>query len=196
MTQHNCNNFTNDFSMFLTGRNIPSHITSLPETVLNSEGGRMFLGRLEPSLLGSIAPAQSPSPGMQITPSSAPSAVKVVANMTQFQESAASAKESSAIVFFTSATCPPCRALYPLYEQKAKELAGRVVFIKVDIGVAKDVWSTYRISATPTFMTFSKGEKVEEWKGANRRDLESKLQLLVHITYPRELPLIPDLAYI
>ena len=32
--RHNCNNFSNDFAMFLLGRGIPDHITNMPQTVL------------------------------------------------------------------------------------------------------------------------------------------------------------------
>ncbi|KAI5252000.1 DUF862-domain-containing protein [Aureobasidium subglaciale] len=45
--KHNCNNFSNDFSMFLVGRGIPDHITALPETVLNTPFGSMMKQRLD-----------------------------------------------------------------------------------------------------------------------------------------------------
>jgi thiol-disulfide isomerase/thioredoxin len=45
--KHNCNNFSNDFSMFLVGRGIPDHITALPETVLNTPFGSMMKTRLD-----------------------------------------------------------------------------------------------------------------------------------------------------
>ncbi|KAK9829099.1 hypothetical protein WJX72_003889 [[Myrmecia] bisecta] len=39
---HNCNNFTNEFSQFLVGSGIPSHITSLPQEVLATPFGQMM----------------------------------------------------------------------------------------------------------------------------------------------------------
>jgi len=45
--KHNCNNFSNDFAMFLVGRGIPDHITGLPETVLNTPFGAMMKTRLD-----------------------------------------------------------------------------------------------------------------------------------------------------
>lgn len=45
--KHNCNNFSNDFAMFLVGRGIPDHITALPETVLNTPFGSMMKQRLD-----------------------------------------------------------------------------------------------------------------------------------------------------
>lgn len=44
---HNCNNFSNDFAMFLVGRGIPEHITSLPQTVLNTPFGQMLKPQLD-----------------------------------------------------------------------------------------------------------------------------------------------------
>ncbi|KAI4845010.1 DUF862-domain-containing protein, partial [Aureobasidium sp. EXF-8846] len=45
--KHNCNNFSNDFAMFLVGKGIPDHITALPETVLNTPFGAMMKTRLD-----------------------------------------------------------------------------------------------------------------------------------------------------
>ena len=43
----NCNNFSNDFSMFLVGKEIPPHITALPQTVLNTPFGQMLQPQLD-----------------------------------------------------------------------------------------------------------------------------------------------------
>ncbi|KAL1302295.1 hypothetical protein AAFC00_002712 [Neodothiora populina] len=47
---HNCNNFTHDFSMFLVGKGIPEHITSLPSQVLNTPFGAMIKNQLDSSM--------------------------------------------------------------------------------------------------------------------------------------------------
>lgn len=150
--------------MFLIGKRIPEHITSLPQTVLSTPFGQMLRGQIEQTLRP-ITTAPTVSSATQFSPSvhrgtQAESPVKVAKNLSGFDKILASAKDSSAVIFFTSATCPPCRAIYPVFEQKARELGEKAVFIKVDIGEARDVGSRYSISATPTFMTFSKGEKV------------------------------------
>ena len=36
LLEHNCNTFSNELANFLTGNGIPSHITSLPQDVLNT----------------------------------------------------------------------------------------------------------------------------------------------------------------
>lgn len=142
------------------------HITSLPQTVLNTPFGQMLRPQIEEAMRP-ITTAPTVNPTMHISPPThrvaqegAGSPVKVVKSMAQFEQIMDSAKNSSAVVFFTSATCPPCRVIYPVFEQKAKELGGKAVFVKVDVGEARDVGIKYAISATPTFMTFSKGEKV------------------------------------
>jgi len=55
----NCNNFSNDFAMFLLGKEIPTYITSLPRTVLETPFGRM----LQPQLDRAFRPVtQAPIP--------------------------------------------------------------------------------------------------------------------------------------
>ncbi|KAL4427632.1 hypothetical protein ABPG75_001721 [Micractinium tetrahymenae] len=39
---NNCNNFSSEFAQLLVGRDIPSHITALPSTVLNTPFGQMI----------------------------------------------------------------------------------------------------------------------------------------------------------
>ncbi|KAK5133336.1 hypothetical protein LTR08_007861 [Meristemomyces frigidus] len=64
----NCNNFTNDFAMFLVGRGIPAHITSLPQRVLDTPFGQMLKPQLE---AGMRSVTQTPVPAPHT-----PSAVK------------------------------------------------------------------------------------------------------------------------
>ncbi|XP_032221595.1 uncharacterized protein LOC5520679 isoform X2 [Nematostella vectensis] len=40
--EHNCNTFSNEIAMFLTGQKIPRHIQDLPKDVLNSAFGQMI----------------------------------------------------------------------------------------------------------------------------------------------------------
>ncbi|KAK2189925.1 hypothetical protein NP493_93g01037 [Ridgeia piscesae] len=42
LMSHNCNTFTNDVAVFLTGRNIPRYVTDLPQDILNSPFGAMM----------------------------------------------------------------------------------------------------------------------------------------------------------
>lgn len=42
LLDHNCNTFSNEVAQFLTGQMIPSHITNLPQDVLNTPFGAMI----------------------------------------------------------------------------------------------------------------------------------------------------------
>lgn len=202
--------------MFLTGKNIPPHITSLPQTVLDTPFGQMLRPQIEQAMRP-ITTAPTVSSATSIFPPQAAtsSPVRVARNLQQFDEIMSSANDRCLLVFFTSATCPPCRAIYPHFELKARELGEKAVFVKVDIGEAIDVGQRYTITATPTFISFSKGVQVcttsnstylhkwltrflqvETWKGANKADLDYNLKILVGITYPGlcTLPSLPSLV--
>jgi len=69
------------------------------------------------------------------------------------------------VAMFTSATCPPCRMIEPVFSELARENGrgrGRIAFAKVDLGVglASMVAREYNVSATPTFGFFLDGKKV------------------------------------
>jgi hypothetical protein len=36
LLEHNCNNFSSEVAQFLTGKDIPSYITSLPDEVMST----------------------------------------------------------------------------------------------------------------------------------------------------------------
>ena len=67
------------------------------------------------------------------------------------------------IAFFTSATCPPCRVIEPVFERLAEEKGGRgAVFTKIDMGVGMggSVAGEWGVRVTPTFIFFLDGKKV------------------------------------
>lgn len=188
--QHNCNNFTNDVAQFLCGRGIPDHIVSLPQTVLNTPFGQM----LKPQLEQAMRPiTTAPTPHAAYTQASRdagqrPGASKVITanSLAALEKALSSAEASCAVVFFTSSTCGPCRSIYPRYEELAADAGSRAKLIKCDIGAAPDAALRYEINSTPTFVTFLKGEKVEEWVGASERDLQQRVDTLLRMAYPRK----------
>ncbi|KAK6217867.1 hypothetical protein LQW54_003155 [Pestalotiopsis sp. IQ-011] len=200
--RHNCNNFSNDLATFLLGKGIPDHISNMPQAVLDSPFGRMLQPQLEQmvqarkaqqgGLLGiqsdprvnSAAPTRANGSS---TSGNAPKAgtVKVVSSSQELDGLMEAAKKSCAVIFFTSATCPPCKTLYPLYDELAAEMADRVTLIKVDTSQAFDVGQRYGIRATPTFATFIQGQEQERWSGADAARLRSTVKLLVEMANPR-----------
>ena len=196
---HNCNNFTNDFSMFLVGKGIPSHITSLPQTVLNTPFGQMLKPQLDNAMRGvtqAPIPAQSlprhnNSNGVGVNGGASPKSQEEVpgivyhpTKLKQLDELLASAKDSCAVIFFTSATCPPCKLVYPAYDELAAAAGSKAFLIKVDVGDAYEIGSKYQIRATPTFISFLKGEKENEWQGASESQLRGNVNLLIQMAHP------------
>ncbi|KAH0559752.1 hypothetical protein GP486_003732 [Trichoglossum hirsutum] len=199
---HNCNNFTNDFSTFLVGHGIPERITSLPQTFLNSPLGALLKPTLENAMrpITQAALAPVPSRTSQAGPSTATNAyattpgssngvptvgvVHIASSLRELDALLSSASESCAVVFFTSSTCPPCKLLYPTFDELAAEAGTRSVLVKVDIGIAYDAGAKYGIRATPTFITFLKGEKENEWKGADEGQLRGNFRLLLQMAWP------------
>ncbi|KAJ5399905.1 hypothetical protein N7465_010394 [Penicillium sp. CMV-2018d] len=196
---HNCNNFTQDLSMFLVGKSIPEHIINLPRTFLETPFGQMMKPQIEMALKGvTQGTGTGPAPGPSVQPTTAravppaPQAVahpgagtvRMVSNLSQLQSELSGASHSCAVIFFTSSTCPPCKAVYPTYDQLAAEAGDRGTLIKVDIGVARDVGMKYSVRSTPTFMTFLKGQKMDQWSGATPAKLVGNVRMLLEMAHP------------
>lgn len=191
---HNCNNFTHDFSMFLLGKGIPNHITSLPQRVLDTPFGRMLRPQIDASMRpvtqapvpnGATPPRSPPTQNGQHAPKKTGEHGKVL-NLTAsdaLEKALAGARSSCATIFFTSSTCAPCKLAYPTFDLLAEE-HGNALFVKVDINEARDIAMRYNVRATPTFMTFSKGEKLDEWSGADPTLLKTNVDQLLQRTYP------------
>lgn len=190
--RHNCNNFSNDFATFLLGKGIPSHITNMPQAVLDSPFGRMLMPMLDQQIsaskrAGGILGIEN-TPGSSVKPQSQlhhPLAkVHNITTLSQLDHLLKQYEHACAVIFFTSATCPPCKTVYPLYDELAAEVGDRGVLIKVDISHAFDVGSRYSVRATPTFITFLKGKEENRWSGANPGALRGNIQLLVQMAWP------------
>ncbi|KAK2779997.1 hypothetical protein FQN52_002297 [Onygenales sp. PD_12] len=198
----NCNNFTHDLAMFLVGKGIPDHIRNLPETFLSTPFGQMMKPYIDGMLRGATqgpeiplqhtptqqAPINAPVRALPSRPKPAPPAPKGhvhnVTTLNAVETLLASASSSCAVIFFTSATCPPCKLVYPAYDELAEEAGDKAVLIKVDISRAYDVSSRYGIRATPTFMAFLKGQRQDEWSGADERLLRSNIRALLEMAWP------------
>ena len=194
--------------MFLVGRGIPDRITSLPQTVLDTPFGQMLKPYLDNALRGitqaptleeavpQIPRGESATPN-RLSGSSVNSngnkfkrstpAVGVVHKLVelgQLEELLLSAQDSCAVIFFTSATCPPCKLVYPAYDELAAEAGNKAVLIKVDISQAYEIAVKYQVRVTPTFMTFLQGKKENEWSGAHEGRLRGNVRMLIQMAHP------------
>lgn len=76
--------------------------------------------------------------------------------------------------------------LYPIYDELAEEFGDRATFIKVDMALpgGNQIGGQYSIRATPTLITFLKGEQENTWSGADPAKLRGNVQLLVQMAFP------------
>ena len=180
------------------GRGIPDHISSLPSTVLQTPFGQMLKPYLDQSLRGvtqaPVPPAAQPNGALTAQPNGASSAASASASGTVHDATTLAelhslidpARVPCAVLFFTSASCPPCRVIAPTVTALAAELGARARFVRIDLSrAAPDLRAAYPdVRATPTFVTSVRGEKVEQWSGADAGRLEANARLLVQMAQP------------
>ncbi|KAI1312794.1 PUL domain-containing protein [Xylaria venustula] len=181
--RHNCNNFSNDFSTFLLGKGIPDHIANMPQAVLDSPFGRMLQPQLaqmveqRKAAQGGLLGIQNNQHQTTATAASSSTAVVEVSSRQALITALEGAANKAAMIFFTSATCPPCRLVYPLYEELAAAYGENVAFIKVDISRV-DVALQYNVTSTPSFITYLHGSPQESWAGADAIRIRSTVKSL------------------
>jgi thioredoxin 1 len=72
------------------------------------------------------------------------------------------------LVDFWADWCAPCRALAPLIDQVAAELAGKLRVYKVDVEANQDTARRYGIQSIPTLVLFQAGEAKSQIVGSPR----------------------------
>ena len=77
------------------------------------------------------------------------------------------------LVDFTATWCGPCKALAPLIDQVAGEVAGRGLVGKLDVDDSPVTAGRFGVRGVPTVMVFKNGERVGQHVG-----LTTKARLL------------------
>ncbi|KAG0089937.1 hypothetical protein BGZ93_004957 [Podila epicladia] len=194
LLDNNCNNFSSDLCNFLVGR-FPDYITNLPADFLNTPFGQMMRPMIENMFGPSRVAQNTPPPAIQPTIPSLQSQqllssisgadTGIVPFMTDLSLLQQSIQNNTAVVvYFTSATCPPCRVIAPIFDEMVLSKGKEIVGIKVDTGIAQSIGATFEVRSTPTFMFFLRGTKFSQFSGANQAELRSSIDLLIYSAHP------------
>lgn len=70
-----------------------------------------------------------------------------------------------ALVDFWAAWCAPCRAIAPMVEELARQYAGRVKVVKLNVDENPRTASDYKIMGIPTLLLFKGGAVVDQVVG-------------------------------
>jgi len=73
--------------------------------------------------------------------------------------------------------CGPCQQVAPIFDELAKELAGKYKLVKINIDDERDLAIKYNVSTIPTFLFFKNGEVVGREGGSqSKEDLKAKIE--------------------
>jgi len=72
--------------------------------------------------------------------------------------------------------CGPCRMVAPVIEELARDYAGKILFVKLNVDENRKVSTQYDIMSIPTLLVFKNGKLVDTIIGAMpRQTLEQKI---------------------
>lgn len=70
------------------------------------------------------------------------------------------------VVDFWASWCGPCKMMGPIFQQVAAELAGKVLFVKVNTENEAELANQFAIRSIPTLMVFRHGKTIAQQAGA------------------------------
>jgi thioredoxin 1 len=84
------------------------------------------------------------------------------------------------VVDFWAPWCGPCRMVSPIIAQLASELAGKVVFGKVNVDECPRIASAFGIQSIPTIYIFKNGKAVDSFVGATSQS-QMRSKIMAHM---------------
>ncbi|MBP6864510.1 MAG: thioredoxin [Candidatus Didemnitutus sp.] len=103
----------------------------------------------------------------------------MAANLLQLDSNnfkSAVAGATPVLVDFWAPWCGPCKAIAPILEDLATELAGKLTIAKVNVDDNGDLAAQFGVRAIPTLLLFKNGAVVEQFVGMmDKTALKTKL---------------------
>ncbi len=97
-------------------------------------------------------------------------------NDNDFQAQVLDASKSQPVmVDFWAEWCGPCRVLAPTVDQVAKENAGKLKVVKLNVDESPNTAFTYKIRGIPTLLIFKGGQVADQLVGAVPKDQIEKV---------------------
>ncbi|KAG6889127.1 hypothetical protein C0992_006349 [Termitomyces sp. T32_za158] len=160
--------------------------TAAPETAPNPQLAAQLLQALASRAAASTTSTAAPSNAATQSLTAPIHAITNPASFNTFLKN-----HRATVAFFTSATCGPCRMIEPVFERLAEEKGLKAdghgagfAKIDIDVGMGNNLASQWNVRATPTFIFFLDGKKLDELKGANANELRTQVDLLLFQAFP------------
>jgi thioredoxin 1 len=81
------------------------------------------------------------------------------------------------LVDFWAPWCGPCKAIAPVLEELAEEMAGKLSIGKVDVDENGEIAAQFNVRAIPTLILFKDGQVAEQFVGlVGKSDLKTKIE--------------------
>ncbi|KAF0925891.1 hypothetical protein E2562_018695 [Oryza meyeriana var. granulata] len=105
--------------------------------------------------------------------------VHVITSKEDWDQKIEEANKDGKIVVanFSASWCGPCRVIAPIYAEMSKTYP-LLMFLTIDVDDLMDFSSSWDIRATPTFFFIKNEKQVDKLVGANKPELEKKVQAL------------------
>lgn len=97
-----------------------------------------------------------------------------MANLTEVDEATFSnevlSSQQPVLVDFSAVWCGPCKQLDPIVEQLARDWAGKIKVVKLDVDHSPNIAIQYQVMGVPTLMMFVGGQIKERLVGYQPKD--------------------------